>query len=229
MAEKKKLPNLNSPKGSVLFPHVIGVDYGTDKYPDTKGSFNVTLALEPEDAERMRSMLAPTVAEARTFTDESFAKLKPQAKAKFKEPTFNEPGTDEYDKEGNPTGRSLFRFKTTAFFEKRDGSRVQRKVQLFDSMLQPVRLTDELGYGSVVKVAFFPAPYFVDGQGAGGVSLYLNAIQIIELRKTGERSASDYGFGEEDGFTGDCDDMADTLPSDAGPMTSTVDPDDVPF
>ncbi|MFQ8737569.1 MAG: hypothetical protein ACLSAH_17570 [Bilophila wadsworthia] len=29
----------------------------------------------------------------------------------------------------------------------------------------------------------------------GGLSLYLNAVQIIRLNTSGERSASDYGFG----------------------------------
>ena len=36
----------------------------------------------------------------------------------------------------------------------------------------------------------------------GGLSLYLDAVQIIKLNTYGERSASDYGFGaEEGGFT----------------------------
>ena len=43
----------------------------------------------------------------------------------------------------------------------------------------------------------------------GGLSLYLNAVQIIKLNASGERSAADYGFGaEEGGFTSDGTDAA---------------------
>lgn len=45
------------------------------------------------------------------------------------------------------------------------------------------------------------------------LSLYLNAVQIIRLNTSGERSTSDYGFGaEEGGFTskGMSDDAAST-------------------
>lgn len=80
-------------------------------------------------------------------------------------------------------------------------------------MQQPVKLSDEPGNGSVIRVAFCCAPYFVEGQGMGGLSLYLNAVQIIRLNTSGERSASDYGFGaEEGGFTseGMDDDVAST-------------------
>ena len=79
-------------------------------------------------------------------------------------------------------------------------------------MQQPVKLSDEPGNGSVIRVAFCCAPYFVEGQGMGGLSLYLNAVQIIRLNTSGERSASDYGFGaEEGGFTSEgMDDAAST-------------------
>ena len=145
---------------------------------------------------------------ARAEAEEKFDGLKPQTKKKFGSVNFNEVGPEEYDREGNPTGRRLFRFKTGAFYENRQGVKVQRKVPLFDSMQQPVKLSDEPGNGSVIRVAFC-----CEGQGMGGLSLYLNAVQIIRLNTSGERSASDYGFGaEEGGFTseGMDDDVAST-------------------
>ena len=234
MAQDKKRTRYTSPKGDALFGHIVEVDYGTEKYPDPKGSYNITLALDPDEAAALDAMLADEVEAARAHTEEKFDALKPQAKKKFGTPTFNEPGPEEYDKEGVPTGRRLYRFKTSAFYEKRDGSTVQRRVPLFDSMQQPVKLTEEPGYGSTIRVAFTTAPYFVDGQGMGGLSLYLDAIQIIRLLKAGERAASDYGFGaEEGGFT------HDELERDARPAAQGDDlgpafpdgsaPDDVPF
>ena len=72
----------------------------------------------------------------------------------------------------------------------------------------------------------------MEGQGAGGLSLYLDAVQIIKLNLFGGRSASDYGFDEEDvdgGFSAaDVKDEDDA--SEAGPSEDAADDDgDVPF
>ena len=189
--EKKKRATYTTPKGESLFAHLVNVDYGTEQYPDEKGSFNVTLALDADAAAKLDSLIAHEVDTARAEAEEKFDGLKPQTKKKFGSVNFNEVGPEEYDREGNPT----------------------RKVPLFDSMQQPVKLSDEPGNGSVIRVAFCCVPYFVEGQGMGGLSLYLNAVQIIRLNTSGERSASDYGFGaEEGGFTseGMDDDVAST-------------------
>ena len=196
--EKKKRATYTTPKGESLFAHLVNVDYGTDQYPDEKGSFNVTLALDADAAAKLDSLIAHEVDTARAEAEEKFDGLKPQTKKKFGSVNFNEGGPEEYDREG---------------YENRQGVKVQRKVPLFDSMQQPVKLSDEPGNGSVIRVAFCCAPYFVEGQGMGGLSLYLNAVQIIRLNTSGERSASDYGFGaEEGGFTseGMVDDVAST-------------------
>ena len=183
VTEKKKRTTYTTPKGESLFAHLVNVDYGTEQYPDEKGSFNVTLALDADAAAKLDSLIAHEVDTARAEAEEKFDGLKPQTKKKFGSVNFNEVGPEEYDREGNPTGRRLFRFKTGAFYENRQGVKVQRKVPLFDSMQQPVKLPDEPG------------------------------VQIIRLNTSGERSASDYGFGaEEGGFTseGMDDDVAST-------------------
>lgn len=232
-SEKPRRQRYTSLKGESLFAHVVDVDYGTEQYPDPKGSYNITLALDADDAAALDILLADEVEDARAYADKKFEELKPAAKKKFGSASFNEPGPEEYDREGNPTGRRLFRFKTAAFYEKRDGTRQQRRVPLFDAMQQPVSLKEEPGNGSLIRVAFTAAPYFVDGQGMGGLSLYLDAVQIIKLNKYGGRNAADYGFGAEDGgFCGD-DDATDAGNgvSPAAAPTSPVDDDDdgVPF
>lgn len=117
-------------------------------------------------------MLAEEIDMARNIAEDKFRELKPATRKKLGSMAFNELGVEEYDKDDQPTGRILFRFKTSAFYEKRDGTKMQRKVPLFDSMMQPVLLKEEPGNGSLVRVAFTCAPYFVEGQGAGGLSLY---------------------------------------------------------
>lgn len=227
--DKPKRNRYTSPKGEALFASVVNVDYGTEQYPNPKGGYKLTLALESAAADKLRGMLVEEIDMARNIAEDKFRELKPATRKKLGSMTFNELGVEEYDKDDQPTGRILFRFKTSAFYEKRDGTKMQRKVPLFDSMMQPVLLKEEPGNGSLVRVAFTCAPYFVEGQGAGGLSLYLDAVQIIKLNLFGGRSASDYGFGEEDvdgGFN-----AADVKDDEAAHSEDSADDDDgdVPF
>ncbi len=230
--DKPKRTRYTSPKGEALFASVVDVDYGTEQYPNPKGGYKLTLALESAAADKLRGMLAEEIDMARNMAEDKFQELKPATRKKLGSMTFNELGVEEYDKDDQPTGRILFRFKTSAFYEKRDGTKMQRKVPLFDSMMQPVLLKEEPGNGSLVRVAFTCAPYFVEGQGAGGLSLYLDAVQIIKLNLFGGRSASDYGFGEEDvdgGFN--AADVKGDEAAQATPSEDSADDDDgdVPF
>ena len=230
--DKPKRTRYTSPKGEALFASVVTVDYGSEQYPNPKGGYKLTLALESAAADKLRGMLAEEIDMARNIAEDKFRELKPATRKKLGNMTFNELGVEEYDKDDQPTGRILFRFKTSAFYEKRDGTKMQRKVPLFDSMMQPVLLKEEPGNGSLVRVAFTCAPYFVEGQGAGGLSLYLDAVQIIKLNLFGGRSASDYGFGEEDvdgGFN--AADVKDDEAAQATPPEDSADDDDgdVPF
>lgn len=230
--DKPKRTRYTSPKGEALFASVVNVDYGTEQYPNPKGGYKLTLALESAAADKLRGMLVEEIDMARNIAEDKFRELKPATRKKLGSMTFNELGVEEYDKDDQPTGRILFRFKTSAFYEKRDGTKMQRKVPLFDSMMQPVLLKEEPGNGSLVRVAFTCAPYFVEGQGAGGLSLYLDAVQIIKLNLFGGRSASDYGFGEEDvdgGFN--AADVKDDEAAQATPSEDSADDDDgdVPF
>ena len=230
--DKPKRTRYTSPKGEALFASVVNVDYGTEQYPNPKGGYKLTLALESAAADKLRGMLVEEIDMARNIAEDKFRELKPATRKKLGSMAFNELGVEEYDKDDQPTGRILFRFKTSAFYEKRDGTKMQRKVPLFDSMMQPVLLKEEPGNGSLVRVAFTCAPYFVEGQGAGGLSLYLDAVQIIKLNLFGGRSASDYGFGEEDvdgGFN--AADVKDDEAAQATPSEDSADDDDgdVPF
>ena len=202
--ESKKRISYATPKGSLLFAHIVTPDYGTEKYPNPEGSFSVNLILSAADSDKLKAKLANEIAEAKELTKERFASLKPAVRAKFGKPNFSDICVEEYDKDDNPTGNYRWRFKTGAFVvDKNTGRKRERSVPIFDSMNQKVTLKEEPGNGSVAKVSFVASPYFVDGQAMGGLSLYLNAVQIIKLNKAGERRVEDYGFAEEeDGFVG---------------------------
>ena len=44
--DKPKRNRYTSPKGEALFASVVNVDYGTEQYPNPKGGYKLTLALE---------------------------------------------------------------------------------------------------------------------------------------------------------------------------------------
>ena len=203
--KKKKRPAHLTPKGEALFCHIVEPDYGTKDYPDEEGSFTLTVRLDEKAAASLLAQLADEIEEAREQTKEGFAGLSVATRKKLGKPEFTLPGVTEYDRETEePTGHTLFRFKTKAFYTNRSGEKRARHVPVFDSMAQPVTLAEEPGYGSLVRVSFTAVPYFVEGQGKGGLTLYLNAVQVLRLNAAVQRSAADYGFAadedEEGGF-----------------------------
>lgn len=205
--EKKKRLSHTTPKAECLFCHVVEADYGTKEFPKKDGEYNITLRLNEKQKEKVVALMADEIDEATENMQEEFNALSPANRKKLGEPTFVEPFTEEYDRQTEePTGNYLMRFKTRATYEDRNGNTKDRKVPLFDCMGKPVEIESELGFGSVVKVNFSAVPYFVQATGKGGVSLYLNALQILKLVEFGKRSAADYGFSEEDiedGFSAD--------------------------
>ena len=231
--DKNKKPKTHTtPKAEALFVHIVEPDHGTKDYPDEEGSYTITLRIPEAQAESFLGSLDEELAEARERMKESFAGLSIATRKKLKEPTFVMPGVEEYDRETEePTGYLLFRFKTKAQYTNKQGKIMDRKVPVFDSMLSPVALSAEPGWGSLVRVSFVARPYFVDATGKAGLTFYLNAVQILKLNASGERSAASYGFdADEDGEFAAADVPADT-PADT-PVTGgseDTQPDEVPF
>lgn len=82
----------------------------------------------------------------------------------------------------NEDGTVSFKFKS------------QHKPKLFDSKGKPITGEVKVGNGSVIKVSGGFGPY--DKGANSGCTLYLNAVQIINLV---EWTGSGGGFGEEEG------------------------------
>ncbi len=99
---------------------------------------------------------------------------------KGKMPYFKE--VDDNDKE---TGNVVFRFKT------------KNKPALFDSDGKPMQNVNVFG-GSQVKVSATAAPYSAAGN--QGITLYLNAVQIIELVSGSGGDSGGFGFTAEEGY-----------------------------
>lgn len=90
----------------------------------------------------------------------------------------------ELDQDDKPTGRFYVTFKTGE----------QYKPAVFDKYGKPFPEDVLIGNESRVKVNYVTVPY--EGFG-GGLALYLNAVQVIELVEYKSRSADSYGFDSE--------------------------------
>jgi len=75
---------------------------------------------------------------------------------------------------------------------------MKNQIPTFDSKANKImREENFIANGSTVRVNWSHGFYT---QGGGGVSLYLNSVQVIELIEWEGGSASDYGFGVEEGY-----------------------------
>lgn len=199
---KKKNPSFVSPKGAFRYPALVTPDFGTKDYPKEAGEYKVVLILSEAEAAPLIEKLQPIFDEAISEGETEFAKLKVEARKKLKELKVNEFYSVEYDKETEEeTGNLLFKFAMTASGKsKKDGKTWNRKPALFDAKGKPLVNVKNIWGGTVGKVSFEAAPYFIAGTGAAGLKLRLNAAQIIELNEGGNKSSEGYGFGEEDGY-----------------------------
>lgn len=187
--KKAKLPRMTSPIGIARYPWLTKPD---TKF-DADGVYKVDLILpKNEDTEKFLSVL-------KAKADEAFE----EAKKKAKNPSAVVqvvPFEDEYDDKQAPTGNVLVRFKTKAKFKGKDGSTRIQSVSLFDSKGHPA-VVESVYAGSVIRVNFVPVPYFVAGTRSAGISLRMNAVQILKLVSAGGGgSASQFGFTEEEGW-----------------------------
>lgn len=198
-----------TPKGVAIYPKL-------DK-PDTKfvkeGVYEVKLRIDP-DAEdgvlKKKTVDWNTLREAIAEQQEAFlAEQKKKllagdgkAKAKAKTISSLDWGTEaDVDDEGNETGLLVIKAKMRASGVSKDGKPWNRKPTIFDA--KGKKLGDDappIWGGSVLKVAASAVPYYNAKDNVVGTTLYLEAVQVIELVSGQGRTAEAYGFGAEDGY-----------------------------
>jgi len=203
MTERKKNPTGTSPKGSLKYPKLDKADLGTKDYPKPNGEYSTKLVLKAEDkaTKAFIASLQPHYNAAMEKAEEEFAKLKVETRKKLKSVSQNSMFTTLYDKETEePTGEIEFKFAMTASGTRKDGTKWSAKPGIFDAKGKPIVKVPEIWSGSIGKVSFEMQPYFIPGTGAAGLKLKLKAVQLIELRSGGSRSADSYGFGAEEGY-----------------------------
>ncbi len=154
---------------------------------DPNGVYNVSLVMSEKDASPLMTTLDEQLELAKTQALET---AKPQKRDSL---SINKPYTREYDDSGVETGNIEFKFKMTAKYTTRDGEVRERKPTIVDTKRNTVN--EIVGSGSKLKVAFNARPYYMPSANAYGVSCFLSAVQVIELKGV---DVSD--FAEEEGF-----------------------------
>ena len=173
----------------------VGVSqYAWLTQPDTRfdeiGHYKTNLILSGEDAEKLKAAIE-------TEMKKSVALAKEKAKGKSIK-TAPAPYEDDTDDNGEPTGSTVFKFKTKAQITTKDGKIIPNRVAIFDSKGTP--MTDcNVWSGSEMKVSAELVPYYTAMVGAG-VSMRLRAVQITKLVEGGNGNAKGYGFDEEEGY-----------------------------
>jgi hypothetical protein len=212
--KKQKRPTLTSAKGVFKYPRLNEPDYGNDKFPKPDGEFSVTLVLKQADADafvnaKQKALdgksLADLHTEAVDAAKEAFGKMKKPAREKLGKVSVNPIYTVLYDEEENATGEVSFKFamkyKVAVWKNgKKTDEKRKNECVIFDAKGLRMTKAPNIWGGTVGKVSFSPSPYFVEGTGAAGLKLSLNAVQIIDLVSNGAKSASGYGFEEEEGY-----------------------------
>lgn len=194
-----------SPRGVFKYPYLVSPDYGTKEHPNPDGSYSVRLVVDEKTKDAFLKKLMDVIKYAEEQAESKFEDLKPAVRKKLGSVTWNDVATPIYDDETEEeTGEYEFRFKTKASGKNAKGKEWKRKLPLFDAKGKPIKNIQAIWGGTEGKLSFIARSYFVSATGAAGVTLYLEAAQIIKLvAGAGDRDADGFGFDEEEGYEAD--------------------------
>lgn len=195
--KKKKNPKVLTPRGTFQWPKLATPD---TKF-DADGKYSVKLVLDTEAFEELSAIIQPIFDDALAEGEAAFAELSVAQRKKLKEVTVNDWFTPVFDPDTEEeTGTYSIVFGAKAGGTKRDGTPWSRgPIPCFDAKGKPVKDASKIWSGSEGKVSFSYRPYFIPGTGTAGISLQLEAVQVLELASSGG-NADSYGFGVEDGY-----------------------------
>lgn len=167
-------------KGVAMYPHLRK----PETYEGQEIGLTIKLMLEAEETEKFKAFLMGEVEKAKSM---------PEYKGKsFANPNIGLGETKD--------GDEYFKFKTKSTFTNKQGETFKKTVPIYDSKGKPLPDNVEVGSGSIVRVAYSVNPYWKN-KTMKGVTLYLEAVQVIELKEYGQQDAGAFGFDiEEDGY-----------------------------
>lgn len=240
-------PKFTTPRAPAIWPRLNE----PDTKHDAAGVFECKQELDLDDATVQKiKAKAMELAEAKfaeikeqlanepgVFFDEDeydarVAELKKTGKTalikKLKLVTLVEPLAPEVDENGDETGTCMLKckMKASGVYKSgpKTGQRWERKPNIFNAKGKQLTNPPKIGGGSEVKMSIELAPYYAANDGKVGVTFRMEAIQLITLVAFGQRDASGYGFGAEDGD--DIDDADETTNTGNGGGGFPADDDD---
>lgn len=167
-------------KGRAFYPHLRT----PEMFEGNDLGFTIKLIPSVEDAQKFEEFLRGELAKAASLPEFAGKKL-----------------NDAHSLLGmgeTPDGDTFFKFKTKSTYKTKAGDILNRVIPIYDSQGRPLPKGTDVGHGSIVKVAYSIHPYYKT-KTIKGLTLYLNAVQVLELVEKGERDAGSYGFGAEEG------------------------------
>ena len=176
--EKKE--KLLTPVGNAKWAHVFKPEEAFSKKEKPKFKIDVCFDEANPDWKPFCANIRAMVDALPASIDEDTGK---PAKRKY-------PMKREMDKDDKPTGRWFIQFKS--------GEQYPPKV--FDKFNQPMDGSKLIGNESKVRISCIAQSY--EGFG-GGITLYMNAVQVIELVEYKGSTAESYGFTAEAGQPGE--------------------------
>ncbi len=187
---KPKHPQVTTPVGVARYPFLLRPHTRFD--PD--GEYRVTLILSENEAQELIETIDETL---KASLEKAIAEN--PAKADKIQPA-KPPYSTVVNEAGESTGLVQFNFKSKAKIKPRNGAEpFHIKLAIFDAKGQAVSSDIRIGTGSKMRVCAELVPYFTDLVGAG-VKLRLKAVQIVDLVEYTGPTASQFGFGLEDGY-----------------------------
>ena len=197
MAKKENV--LTSPKAPCLFAYL--------NKPDTEykelGEYKVTLLFDEDH---------PFINKLQSLADqlwkEAKANMKPAQANKAKAEYPFKPDTDP--ETGEETGKVRVTFKTNAtYVDKKTGEIVKKKLKVFNAANKLMKVCPIVCNGSVLNVNFEYVVQYV--QGKLYLSLYLQAVRIVDLVEFAPDGGAMFGEAEEGGYDGEGDEFANPV------------------
>jgi hypothetical protein len=197
-AKKKRDPHTLKEAGIARYAYLTE----PDEY-EGKKQYKIDV-IYPEVTPYVKKLIAAIDKRAEAELAKAKSGAKTKAAAKKCKMCEDMPYAEVEDDDGNKTGEMRFRFKMNYQYKNKSGKVVTLKPALFNAKGEKIEGDIRIGSGSLVKVAFNFYPFTTPKVGSG-VSLRMNAVQVIKLVEWGGGTAEEFGFGEEeaeDAFTG---------------------------
>ena len=175
---------LKSPVAVASFPKILEPDakFGSPAY-------SVGLVFDPSDPafKALESDILKAHGEAVKYAEENAPKTRDNKGNVKPLAVVDPPISVQLDRDKNPTGKMVVKFKLNAAFkDRKTGAERLRPLPVYNGKAQPWPKNVEVGGGSRLRVYYDVSPFYTAGIGVG-VSLRMSAVVVVEARSYGPK------------------------------------------